>query len=84
MYFDVDQIIAIPDGDFYMKEDRKTIFKSLTAMIGAINNFRKAELIDTNHLFKSEKNKEKDARRQKVEKERKEAVEKRKMERQRI
>ena len=83
MYFDVDQIIAIPDGDFYMKEDRKTIFKSLTAMIGAINNFRKAELIDTNHLFKSEKNKEKDARRQKVEKERKEAVEKRKMERQR-
>lgn len=82
MYFDTDQIIAIPDGDFYMKEDKKSIIKSLTAMIGAINNFRKAELADTNHLFKVEKHKEKLARRQKIEKEKKEAIEKRKMERQ--
>lgn len=82
MYFDVEQIIAVPDGDFYMKEDGKGIMKSLTAMIGAINNFRKAELIETNHLFKSERKKEKIARRQKVEKEKKKAVEIRKIERQ--
>ena len=66
-----------------MKADKKSIVKSLTAMIGAISNFRKAELIETNYLFKIEKKKETIARRQKVEKERKEATEKRKIERQR-
>ena len=83
MYFDSEQIIAIPDGDFYMKEDKKSIVKSLTAMIVAINNFRKSELAETNNLFKIEKKKEAIVRKQKAEKERKEAMEKRKIERQR-
>ena len=52
-------------------------------MIVAINNFRKAELAETNNLFKMEKKKEAIARKQKAEKERKEAMEKRKIERQR-
>ena len=76
MYLDSGQIIAVPDGDFYMEESKKSIIKSMVAMIGAVNDFRKTELAETNHSLKAEKkNKELDGK-QKIKTETKKTIKK--------